>query len=174
VTPAVDAVRLRLVPFEDCHLTEEYVGWLNGPEVVRYSELRHRQQTLEGCRAYREAMEQAGNIFWAIETMDCIHIGNMTAIINKPNSFADLSIVIGNRAMWGQGHGSEAWNSACRYLIAEGGMRKVRAGTMASNKPMLALMRKAGMQPDGVWRRHLLLDGQEIDVIFAALFRTGS
>jgi hypothetical protein len=32
-------------------------------------------------------------------------------------------------------------------------------------------MEKSGMVADGRWIRHYLVDGQEVDVIFAALWR---
>jgi RimJ/RimL family protein N-acetyltransferase len=166
----IETARLRIVPFDDEHLTARYVGWLNDPDVVRHSELRHRPQTLEGSGVYRESMQRGGHFFWAVVTKDGRHIGNMTAIIDRPNRVADLSIMIGEREVWGQGYGSEAWDAACRYLLEGAEMRKVRAGTMAVNQAMRALMRKSEMEPDGVWRRHLLFEGQEVDVVFAALF----
>ena len=50
-------------------------------------------------------------------------------------------------------------------------MRKVTAGTLAANAPMLAVMRAAGTVQDGRRARHVLLDGAEVDVVYGALFR---
>jgi RimJ/RimL family protein N-acetyltransferase len=126
---------------------------------------------MDACRAYLKAMRESQHAFWAVETRDGRHIGNMTAVIDRNNDVADLSIMIGDRSVWGQGYGTSAWLGACNYLMGEGNMRKVRAGTMHVNQPMLTLMKKAGMKEDGVWRRHLMFEGREVDVVFAALFR---
>ena len=44
--------RLVLQPFTETHLTERYVGWLNDPEVVRFSEHRHRRYDMQEARRY--------------------------------------------------------------------------------------------------------------------------
>lgn len=44
--PPLDPGPCRVVRFADRHLTERYVGWLNDPAVVRYSEQRHSRHTL--------------------------------------------------------------------------------------------------------------------------------
>lgn len=165
--------RLRLASFSDVHMTDQYVGWLNDPEATRFSSKRHSVHTIESCRAFRDAQARCGNYFWAIERTDCTpyrHIGNMVAYLDRNNSTANLSILIGEKDCWHGGYGSEAWNAACRWLLTEGEIRKVWAGTMALNTPMLGLMRKAGMVEDGVRRREMLWKGQEVDVIYAALF----
>ena len=171
MSEASDPGRVRVVPFSERHMSERYIGWLNDRQVVRYSELRHRAHTAADCRGYADTMRRQGHLFWAIETGDSRHIGNLTAIIDRNNGLADLSILIGERDVWGKGYGAQAWRLACRELLGGERLRKVRAGTMSVNAGMLAIMNKTGMQPDGVWRRHLLFEGREVDVVFAALFR---
>lgn len=167
-----------LVPFSDRHLTVDYIGWLNDPMVTQFSENRHRRHTLESCRAYRDAMRRGGHPFWAIEALDLgeegetasQHIGNLSATIDPPNLVADLAIMIGAPWARGQGFGREAWALAGDYLLGRGGMRKVSAGTMASNVAMLGVMQATGMVEDGRRARHFLWQGQEVDLVMAARF----
>jgi RimJ/RimL family protein N-acetyltransferase len=49
-------------------------------------------------------------------------------------------------------------------------MRKVTAGTMVVNEPMLRIMYTSGMVEEGRRRRQFLFDGTEIDAILVALF----
>ena len=165
--------RLDLVPFAPEHLSERYVGWLNDGDVVRYSEQRHRRHDLANCRAYAERFDASADYFWAIVAHDAGlgHIGNLTATLDPPNGVADLAILIGEKRAWGGGLGSEAFELACRYLLLERGLRKLTAGTAMDNAGMLAIMRKLGMQPDGRRARQLLIEGREVDVVHAALFR---
>lgn len=168
--PLVTA-RLRLEPFGDQHLSDTYVGWLNDPAVVRYSEQRHRQHTLETCRAFAESFADSADCLWAIAIADSAqHVGNIAAYIDGANGVADVSIMIGDRATWGHGIGLEAWKAVCDYLLRRPDIRKVTAGTMASNTGMLAIMRKAGMIDDGRRADHYLLDGRPVDLVYAALF----
>jgi ribosomal-protein-alanine N-acetyltransferase len=162
--------RLEIGRVTEQHLTPRYVGWLNDPEVVRYSEQRWGTHTLESCRAYLESFAGTDNLFLALiaDSDPPGHIGNMTAYVDR-YGVVDVGILIGERAVWGQGYGTEAWQSVCRALI-EGGARKITAGTLSVNKGMRTVMERAGMVPDGRRVGQCVLDGEEVDVVYAALF----
>lgn len=168
----IETTRLRLVPFEDRHLTARYVGWLNDPEVVRYSEQRHRRHDLDGCRHWVEAMRTGSHPLWAIEANESRlgHVGNIAAYIDIANKVADVTILIGERASWGKGIGAEAWAAVCDWLVACALMRKVTGGTMAANRGMVRIMERAGMRPDGVRAGQFLLNGQAVDLVHYARF----
>ena len=166
------AQHLDLRPFSEQYLTPRYVAWLNDKETVRYSEQRHRAHTLESCRAYAASFAASPSFFWAIVTHDPAlgHIGNLTATVDAANRVADLAIVIGERRARGLGLGLEAWRRACRFLLTEAGLRKVTAGTMATNEPMLRVMAASGMFEEGRRRRQFLHEGRAVDLVFTALF----
>jgi [ribosomal protein S5]-alanine N-acetyltransferase len=169
----IETPRLRIEPFPETYLGSRYVSWLNDPEVVRYSEQRHKRHTLESCRHYWQSFQDSPHFFWAITAVDGDfgHIGNLNAYIDAYNLTASVGILIGERRVWGKGYGLEAWTAVCHHLIKAMGLRKVTAGTLALNKGMLKIMEKSGMVPDGRWQRHYLVEGEEVDIIFAALFR---
>lgn len=173
--PACECIltgRLRLEPFSKSHLTAQVVSWLNDPEVVRYSDQRHRQHSLESSRAYLESFAGSNNGYWAIftrgesETM----IGTVTAYVDMPNSVADVGILIGDRRFWRGGYGSESFAGVVNWLFMYRGIRKVTAGTMAENAAMLGVMRKIGMREEGRRERYYLLAGREVDMIHATIF----
>ncbi len=155
------------MPFSEQHLTETYVGWLNDPEVVRYSEQRHRTHTLESCRAYARGFAGSGDSFLAVEADGLGHIGNLVVTRDAPNACADMSIMIGAPAARGQGYGTEAWGAVLKHLLKIEGLRKVTAGTMAANKGMVAVMRRTGMTIEATRPCQFLLDGEEIDLVMA-------
>jgi ribosomal-protein-alanine N-acetyltransferase len=169
----IETPRLRIVPFSEAFLSSRYVGWLNDPEVVRYSEQRHKRHTLESCRQYWQSFKDSPHFFWAITTVDSElgHIGNINAYIDEFNSTASVGIMVGERTASRKGYGLEAWIAVCNYLIYDVGIRKVAAGTVAVNKGMLRIMEKSGMVVEGRWIRQCIIEGEEVDIIFAALFR---
>jgi len=166
--------RLKIISFNESYLSARYVNWLNDPEVVRNSEQRHRKHTLESCRQYWQSFTGSPNFFWAITAVDPMigHIGNITAYIDTVNSVADVGIMIGDRTVWGKGYGLDAWRTVCSYLLNEHGMRKVTAGTLATNEGMLRIMERSGMVADGRRIRQALVDGVEVDIVHFALFRS--
>lgn len=173
--PVLETRRLWLVPFADEHLTARYVGWLNDPEVVRYSELRHRAHTVESCQEYFRSFVGSPHYYWAITVRDTgsEHIGNITAHVDPPNRVADIGILIGDKRTWGRGYGTEAWCTVCAWLLESAGLRKLTAGAMASNEGMVSVMQRAGMIEEGRRRRQFLLEGRPMDLVYYALFREG-
>lgn len=173
IPPVIETQRLKILPFGEPHLTDRYVAWLNDPEVVRFSEQRHHHHTLASCRHYWHSFLDSPNLLWAIVVHDSSlgHIGNINAYMDEKNSLTDIGIMIGEKAAWRKGYGLEAWQAVCSYLLDDAGVRKVTAGAMATNKDMLRIMNKSGMVADGRRIRQYIFNDEEVDVIFAALFK---
>lgn len=172
-TPIIETSRLNLEPFDiNKHLTDRYVSWLNDPNVVRYSEQRHHHHTTDSCRAFAQRFTNSPNHFWAIiaKTPTQIHIGNLVAYIDIPNRIAEMSILIGESLVRGQGLGTEAWNIGLQYLLTDAQMRKIYAGTMSENIAMLKVFSRSGMLIECRQPRHFLFEGREIDLIIASIF----
>lgn len=165
--------RLIITPFSQEHLTTRYVGWLNDPEVVRYSDQRFRQHTLESCTEFFKSFEGSNNHFWAIinTDKDLGHIGNITAYVDKHNQIADLGILIGEKSAWEQGYGVEAWFAVCQHLFKTTNLRKIIAGTTEVNQGMLGIMHRTGMKEEGRRRHQALIDNKPVDHIYTAFFR---
>ncbi len=151
-------------------MTDRYVGWLNDPQVVRFSEQRHRHHSMESCGAYFAQMQYCDGFFLAIEIegSELGHIGNISVAIDRPNLSADLSIMIGEKRAWGRGYGSQAWTAVMQYLLQDAGMRRVTAGTMEVNHSMIKIFERSEMQIDCVRSRHYLWEGKEIALVMAS------
>jgi len=154
-------------------LSSRYLDWLNDQALMRYSEQRHRVHSMESCRAYWQSFRTSPHYFWAIEEAEIGlgHIGNLNAYFDEKNGLADMGILIGQAEAKGQKYGQEAWKGACDFLFQQG-IRKITAGTLATNTAMLRLARNVGMVEDGIRKRHYLNQGQEVDVIHLALFKS--
>lgn len=171
----IETPRLRIEPFTERFSNQRHVDWLNNPEITRYSGQRLTQHTLESCRAYMRSFDGTANYFWALvlrdDDADDKHIGSMNAYVNEVDQVADVGILVGERVAQGKGYAKEAWLGVCDYLLRIAGIRKVTAGTITPNIPMLKIMERTGMMPDGTRFQHVLLDGEEVDVVHAAFFR---
>ncbi len=165
--------RLSIVRFSENHLTQNYVDWLNNPDVVKYSEQRHKNHTLESCRQYYEAMLVSDDLFLAIEATEggYGHIGNLGVAFDKHNQVADVSILVGEKNIWGRGFATIAWNAVLGYLLREEAVRKVTAGTMSINTPMLRLIERSGMIIEGYRKNHFIVNNVFSDMVLAAKFK---
>lgn len=162
----IHSERIRIRPFVEADITEKYVSWLNDPNVVRYSEQRHRAHTLDSCRAFYDSFSNNDDLFLAVEDRKTAnHIGNIVAYVDQPNASVNLTILIGDTSYWGKGLGREAWCMTVKNLLEYGGMRRVEAGTMEINRPMRALMRDAGMKEEGRMLGRFLVEGRAVDML---------
>ena len=171
--PVLSAGSARLEPFARSHLTERYVAWLNDPQVVRYSENRHRVNTLAGCEAYVSGFRTGPGLLWAIMTDDLGHVGNVSVSVDVNNKIADIGILLGEGAARGRGLGLAVWTTVMSYLAGRGDIAKITGGCMEPNVAMVRIMQRSGMQPDGRRPRHYLLDGQRVDLVYHALYVPG-
>jgi len=156
-----------LEPFSDRYLTEDYVGWLNDPSVMRYSEQRHRHHSLETCKAFVASFDASPNQLWAIVRADTgEHIGNITAMHDVNNCLADIGILIGAKGVQGKGYGRDAWRTVLDYLAARPDIFKVTGGCMTANSAMVRIMESCNMVKDGYRTAHYLLDGYPVDLVY--------
>lgn len=135
----------------------KHVEWLNDIEIVRYSEQRHKIHNLRMQLDYLESI-QPPNLYRQI-----IHegklIGSITAYVDIYNKIADMGILIGDKTKWGQGFGTEAWIALMQHLLNTG-VRKVEAGCMELNQPMIHIFQNSGMRFEGCREHHFLCDGE--------------
>jgi len=163
--------RVEVRPFAESDLTGDYVAWLNDPEVVRYSNQRFRTHTLESCRQYLAGFAGSVNQFLSIRSRETDRaIGTMSVYHVPQHGTADVGIMLGDRAEWGKGIGQDAWTLVIDWLVGDGGLRKVTAGTLGCNIPMLRLMQRSGMHEEAIRRAQELVDGRPEDIIHYARF----
>lgn len=165
---------VELRPFGATDITPAYVGWLNDPEVVRFSNQRFTVHTARSCGNYLAGFAGSPNHFLAIVRRDSGEtIGTMTAYISPPHGTADMGILVGDKLVWGGGFGLDAWCTLLGWLLAEAGLRKVTAGTLACNEPMLRLVRKSGMYQEATRAAQEIVGGAEQDILYFARFADG-
>lgn len=163
--------RLIVRPFTWGDITPAYLGWLSDPVVTRYSNQRFRRHDRSSATDYFLSFEDTGNLFLLIERKaDARPIGTMTAYISRPHGTADIGIMIGDRSIWGQGYGQEAWNLMLGRLLSEPGMRKVTGGAAATNTAMLRIMQSSGMAHEATRRAQEIIDGMPVDIHYYCRF----
>jgi len=160
-----------LRPFTESDITPEYVGWLNNPLVVRYSNQRFRTHSAATSKAYLDSFAGTSNLFLAICRESAV-VGTMTAYVSAHHGTADMGILLGNPAGWGKGIGGDSWSTVMQHLLARGNIRKVCGGTLRCNRSMVRIMESSGMRPDGVRIAHELVEGVPEDVLYFAKFKS--
>ena len=149
--------------FTEKYVTQKYVGWLNDPVLMKYSEQRHYSHDINSCIRYVNSFKETNNLLYAVvDSNTHQHVGNINAYIDSFNQTADVGVLIG---VGGHGYGLSAWNQMLdRLFSANLSIRKVTAGTMSENKGMLRIFEKSGMSYEYTKIRHFCFKQRLVDM----------
>jgi ribosomal-protein-alanine N-acetyltransferase len=157
--------------FQESDITPAYIGWLNDPRVVRYSNQRFRRHTNESSRQYLATFAGSANHFLAIcDRASPDVLGTLTVYYNVHHGTADIGLMVGAPATWGQGFGLDAFRTVAEALERSGKVRKLTAGTLAVNLGMVRILERTGFEREGVRRGQELVDGKPVDIVYYARF----
>ena len=149
--------------FTEKYVTQKYVGWLDDPVLMKYSEQRHYSHDIGSCIRYVNSFTGTKNLLYAVvDSNTHQHVGNINDYIDSFNQTADVGILIG---VGGNGYGLSAWNQMLDRLFSPDlSIRKVTAGTMSENKAMLRIFEKSGMSYEYTKIRHFCIEQRLVDM----------
>lgn len=177
----IEGRRTRLVRFEQAHLDDPaYYSWLRDPEVVRYI---GRAELLEGI-PFSEAEDYVRQL-WANEYcwFFAVYHGDSgsfigTAKLNffsergRRNGIADVGIMLGERAFWGQGLAMDVLQALSSYAFEELEARKLTAGAMSLNEAMVKAFLRIGYLEEGRLRQQLPVGEGFCDHVLFGCFKS--
>lgn len=167
----LEGAKLYLKPFTVGDVTEEYIGWLNDPEVNQFLESRFEHHTLESSRVYVEKISQnPANIFLAIMSKDTgRHIGNIKlGPIDSHHKVGSIGLMIGDKNSWGKGLATEAVKLLTDYAFDTLKLHKVTAGAYENNAGSIKIFLKLGFFEEGRRKKHMRFDYGYVDYVLLA------
>ena len=166
-----EKIILRPITVEDA--TEEYVGWLNDPEVNQFLESRFQTHTLETLRQYiTDRNADPNTYFFAMvrkdngKTIGSIKLGPVA--INHERG--EIGIMIGDKDSWGQGFASEAIKLISDFGFNSLNLHKIIAGVYAENTGSRKAFLKNGFTEEAIFKQHTRSGAGYMDEIRFAKF----
>lgn len=157
--------------FLEKDISNEYLAWLNDQSTMRYSRQSEQLHSRQSALSYLASFDNTSNLFLAIDNIETDKsIGTMTVYIEKHHGTADIGILIGERNLWGQGFGFDAWSTIMDHLSQSRKIRKITGGAVSSNAGMIRVMERAGMTLEATRNAQRVIDGQLVDEILYAKF----
>lgn len=172
--PELISERLFFEPLGGVHLSNEYVYWMNDPEVNIYLE-SGGDYSIEKLELFLKQVESNSILFWAIRLKDSgKHIGNIKIDpVNERNRTGEYGILIGDKKEWGKGYATEASNTILEFCFSENvRLRKVTLGVVAENESAVQLYRKLGFIQEGLLKKQAFHMNKWCDVIRMAIFNS--
>src|SRR5438128_156389 len=98
---------------------ERNTRWINDRDVTRFLSLRYQMPPLAEEAWMREGASKPmsyDNVFFAIDTKDGRHIGNINFFNLQPEDrSAKLGIMIGEKECWSRGFGTDSLRTLLRF-----------------------------------------------------------
>lgn len=157
---------LRILTVAD--VSQDYVDWMNDPEIMRFTEARFQSWSQEDIKNFVQQCEESdGNYLFGIFDKETnVHIGNIKlGPVNRHHRYASIGLVIGRKDYWGKGIGTEAIRLVCEFGFNDLKLRKLTAGAYATNKASIKAFQKCGFRGEGQLKRHYLDDGCYVDAV---------
>jgi UDP-4-amino-4,6-dideoxy-N-acetyl-beta-L-altrosamine N-acetyltransferase len=153
--------RLRRIEREDI---STFVRWFNDPDVREYLMINRPISIAEEEKWFERKLEQEDSELFAIETMDGTHIGNIELMdINLRHRHAELGIVIGEKAYWSQGYGSDAIHTLLRFGFEEMNLHRIYLRVYEDNARGIHAYEKCGFRHEGRLREANYRQGKYYD-----------
>jgi RimJ/RimL family protein N-acetyltransferase len=165
-------VNLRAMEMADL---ERCTRWINDREVTRFLAMRYHMPQAAEETWLRDLVSKPMSFerpFFAIETKDGVHIGNTNLFDASPEDHdASLGIMIGEKAYWGRGFGTDAMMTLLGFGFDEMNLHRVQLQVYAFNERAIACYRKCGFVEEVRQRQHIYTDGQYHDALIMGLLR---
>lgn len=164
-----------LRPLERTDLNERYLGWLNDPEVTRYTETGIFPSTAEDLENFYRSVTGSKNdvILAVVDKESGRHIGNVKlGPIHWIHRSATFGILIGEKEFWGKGAGEEATRLIVEYGFQRLNLRRIDLGVFAEHEAAVRCYEKVGFKVEGRMREDLFQGGQYKDRLWMGLLRS--
>jgi RimJ/RimL family protein N-acetyltransferase len=149
---------------------KKYISWLNNKKLLKYSNQRFEKQTFSKLNKFFLLSRQQENLFCKILTKEKDFIGTIICRIDKNHNTGNLGILIGDTKFESKGHGLDAWLTAMKYLQKKMKIKKIFAGTLSCNKPMLKIFKKSKMKYEATFKKHEIVNKKYYNLIFYSVF----
>ena len=169
----IDTEKSVLRPLGETDLTDRYLGWLNDPEVNRFSSRRNRRFEQKDMVEYVESANASDDkLLLGIFPHDGReHVGNVLFDFNdRANGIATVANLLGEPSRWGGGYVVDADKHLIHLGFSQLGVRKFVLGNLAPNRASTFKSTSLGAQLEGRLRRHEAFGDDYVDVLKFGLF----
>lgn len=153
--PRIDTNRfyLRLLTPDDA--SERWIAWLGDIEVMEPLNTRLRRPTIEQLRKHIAGYDQRDRLLIGIfDKANDLHIGIYQLDLDRRHGLATFSVLIGDKAYWGQRTVLETRAALLDRLFRRMEIEKALGLPMARNFPAVFNYRAQGWVLEGIFKDH--------------------
>ncbi len=162
-----------LRPLREADIQGNWLHWFNDPEVTRYMLRGTFPTTVESQRDFYRHVTSGSDsdlVLAVIARDGDVHVGNIGLHrIDWQSRYAEYGVVIGERAVWGRGIGTEATRLLCRHGFDRLNLHRIWLGVFAAHAAAIRMYERIGFKVEGTLREEILRDGRYHDKLIMGL-----
>lgn len=145
---------IRDISLDDCN--EEYLAWLNNPNVNMFLETRFVKQNIDTIKEFVKSQIESNNSYLFAITVKSDngykHVGNIKiGSINQYHHYSEISYFIGDVNYHGKGIATIAVKLVSDYGFKKLGIHRIQASFYEQNIASKEVLEKAGFVYEGKW-----------------------
>jgi RimJ/RimL family protein N-acetyltransferase len=170
----LEGKRIRLRPLSKDDL-DAIMEWVNDEEATRTLLIGRFPMTREAEIKWIEerTASDAKEVTYVIETIAGEYLGGISLLhFQQVERIAELGIVIGKKAAWGKGYGTEAMRLMVAYGFEQLNLHMIHLSVLADNPKAVHIYEKVGFVHEGCLRDRVYRGGRYHDLFSMSLKRT--
>ncbi len=162
-----------LRPFERTDITDDYLDWVNDPELNAYILATGFPVNYDRAVAYYENSQAPSAVYFAVCDIETgTHIGNARlSLIDWINRVATYGRIVGHQDYKRKGYGTDALIQLLRFGFHQLGINRIWSSAVEENFRSLGSNDKVGMVREGQLREYVYANGKFHDTIVLAMLR---
>ena len=157
-----DDLTINMFTFSDISL--DYVSWLNDSRHMQFSDQQFKVHDLESSRRYVQSFEDTPNLFLKAVNSAGSMVATLTLYIDPEHRVHNCGILV-NPKETRRGYGRKAWAALTMEISPDLGARKIVAGCVESNQPMIRLFELSKMDFGARLRAEKEYSGKSEDIL---------
>lgn len=153
-------------------ISGRWFQWFNDPDVTQYMVSGAFPNSAESLTEFYETVVKNKDdlVLAIIERTTGLHIGN-TGLhrIDWINRVAEFGIVVGEKAAWGKGYGTEATRLIVRHGFRRLNLHKISLGVHADHASAIHVYERVGFRQEALMREEIYRDGRYYDKVLMGL-----
>ena len=164
--------RLSLRPFMETDITDDYISWLNDPDINQFLESRFTKQTEASVKEWVNNTNLSNHRMLFGIFSENIHIGNFTFyMIDKRHRSLKWGITIGRKGSHKQGFANEVLEAAVRYVFEKMRFNRFEASIYDKNIGAQKMMESVGFRKEAVFEESIKYRRNYINMYLYVLLR---
>jgi len=160
---------------EEAAANENYLRWVNDPEVNEFLVLRHQEHSIESLREYIRSNKNnpSRDLFGVYDVANNKHIGNTSIYgVDFQTGVFDIGYFIGEKEYWGKNSGMATSLLTLRIAFDELKLRKIFTYIEATNLRSRFVMQRLKFEKEAILKDHRLgSDGELVNTTIYSLTR---